>query len=142
MKNARLTYSFFRFISCIIVSNFCISKICAEEKPSKGLSETRKAILASFKYDEAPQHPELPDLKPQVAELSLTHDTEVIVLETFVVNDRYWNRKLYRDIEKSLEGMESTKRKLGTGISRKDIGKMRVEAVTILYVPIQVGFSW
>jgi hypothetical protein len=32
--------------------------------------------------------------------------------------------------------------KLGIGVHAKDIGKVRVFAVTFLYVPIMVGFAW
>jgi len=32
--------------------------------------------------------------------------------------------------------------KFGTGVHEKDIGKVRISAVTVLYVPIFVKLSW
>lgn len=67
---------------------------------------------------------------------------EVVMLPEFEVNSTAIDLDLARAIENSRPVRESGPRKLGTGVVQKDFGKTRIGAVTVLYIPIFIGFSW
>jgi hypothetical protein len=103
--------------------------------------EMRRAVLESFRYD-----PELraKDEGPSSASQSepVKNDPEVIVLPKFEVKERRVPRGLAEAIVRARPLEPQNHSRLGTGIHQADIGKVRVSAVTVLYVPVFLGLSW
>jgi hypothetical protein len=103
--------------------------------------EIRQAVLESFRYSPvaSPSNQEQPasDPTPRVES-----DSETIVLPKYDVRSRPLPRGLNEAVAKSRPMGPQNHTKFGTGIQEKDFGKVRLSAITVLYIPIGVGLSW
>lgn len=104
-------------------------------------SNMRRALRESFHYDPAVRAKSLEQPAPELAP-EVEGDPEIIVLPKYMVESRPLPRGLVEAVAASRSLEPQNQSRLGTGIHEKDFGKVRAYAVTVLYVPILVGFSW
>lgn len=69
-------------------------------------------------------------------------DPNTIVMEKVTVEGSPFYRRLHTDIKNARQLKAQSAPKLGTGTYQRDLGKIRASALTIFYVPVQVGISW
>jgi hypothetical protein len=104
-------------------------------------TEIQQAILNSFQYrlvaKTNDQEQPTPDVAPAVG-----IDSDIIVLPKYEVRSRPLPRGLTEAIARSRSLGPQNQSKFGTGIHEKDFGKIRVSAITVLYIPVLVGLSW
>ena len=124
---------------------FCLGLFAFVAPGARGESEAhpemRRAIVESFRYN--PELKTKNDEQP-VLDLgdSVKSDPEVIILPKFEVKERRVPRGLADAIATAKPLGPQNHSKFGTGVHEKDIGKVRISAVTVLYVPIFVSLRW
>jgi hypothetical protein len=110
-------------------------------------SEIRREMLAEYPYTPpGAKAPSLPTSLPSQAPPIFTFTTppDVVKMDAFEVQETGKGggpgaKLTLGDVAVPPPSVAS---KLGIGVHGKDIGKIRVFAVTFLYVPIMVGFAW
>jgi hypothetical protein len=100
----------------------------------------KRRALAGFSFDVKAKPDATQERAPE--EPAEFRDPNVVQMETVQVTTSALDRDLAADVKKTKGLRGESHRKLGTGVVEKDFGKVRMSAVTILYVPILVGFSW
>lgn len=104
--------------------------------------EMREAVLQTFPYDPSLRKESVdPEAGPE-APTKAQSDPDLVVLDTYEVRSRAFDRGLPEAIRRYHPPGPQNRTKFGTGIRQKDFGKVRASMVTILYIPVLVGFSW
>ena len=80
--------------------------------------------------------------KDEVGALVSDSPPEVVPLETMEVSAPRFGRGLEAAMERYRMHLPQNSQTLGTGVVQKDYGKFRVSKMSVLYVPIQLRFSW
>lgn len=104
-------------------------------------SAIRQAMLERFPYRPVEQSERL-EQPVSVSAPMVDAGPDVVVLPVLEVLDRLPARGLAEAVAKSRPSEAQSESRLGTGFHEKDFGKVRAKVVTVLYVPIQLGFSW
>lgn len=102
----------------------------------------RAAVTESFSYDGTARAETNPPVAADVPTRAAQTDPDVVVLDTFEVRTRAFDRDLPSAIKKWRPSGPQNNTRFGTGVREKDFGKVRASVVTILYIPVLVGFSW
>jgi hypothetical protein len=87
----------------------------------------------------APSEPEPEPVSPFVRE---PVDPEVVVLEPLTVTEQFDVKRFELAMGREHGRSPGTKRRWGTGAYTRDIGKVRVQVLSILHVPVMFGLSW
>jgi hypothetical protein len=102
----------------------------------------RDAIRETFPYDPAAPKENTGSALAGEPSPQANSDPNIIVLDNYNVRSRAFERDLPLAIQRWRPSGPQNKTKFGTGIRQKDFGKVRASMVTILYIPVLVGFSW
>lgn len=123
------------------MSVFDVARAQTLEDSSRA-ARSRDNVLSGFSFVDASAPTEAADLGPLVkAPIESPQDSSVVVMDELKVTP-LGDRDLAVDIKKTRPLNGASQVKYGTGIHEKNFGKIRASAVTILYVPVLVGFSW
>lgn len=119
---------------------FVAGAIVSEARAEMG-ARTRQALREYYRYNDTAS-------AANGAETSVTDevtvtvgDPETVALPPFEVEALTVPRGLDQAIARA-PTLPKKPGKFGTGVIQKDFGKVRMQAVTVLYLPIFVGFSW
>lgn len=124
---------------CAVYSLSALSTRADDEHVSR--PELKRGALDGFSF-EAPAPPAQQN-PPSASGASVpAGDSDVVAMDPLRVTTTFWDKDLAADIRKTRPLKAKSEAKLGTGVYQKDFGKVRASAVTILYVPVMVGFSW
>ncbi len=129
-----------RIVALLFLLYVSATWVKAGDKPTTLHPELRAAALVSFTFK--------PDATEKTAATAVpdkplpTEDSEILELEKVEVTDTYLNPGLESAVKQTAEAQPDTQRKLGTGVFGKNLGKVRMKAITVLYIPVLVGFSW
>jgi hypothetical protein len=100
----------------------------------------RAEAVSAFEYNSCEQNQ---DSDAAVADSGLpASDPDVVHLETVEVGAPRFGRELERAIESYRMHLPLNTQVMGTGVIQKDYGKLRVSRMSVLYVPVQLKFSW
>lgn len=102
----------------------------------------RDAIRETFPYDPAAHKENSGSVAAAEPSPQAPADPNVVLLDKYEVRSRAFERDLPIAIQRWRPSGPQNKTKFGTGIREKDFGKVRASMVTILYIPVLVGFSW
>jgi hypothetical protein len=102
----------------------------------------RDAIRETFPYDPAAPKESTGAVSEGEPSPQASSDPNTIVLDKYNVRSRAFERDLPIAIQRWRPSGPQNKTKFGTGIRQKDFGKVRASMVTILYIPVLIGFSW
>jgi hypothetical protein len=102
----------------------------------------RDAIRETFPYDPAAPKENTSSVLAAEPSPQASSDPSIIVLDKYNVRSRAFERDLPIAIQRWRPSGPQNKTKFGTGIRQKDFGKVRASMVTILYIPVMIGFSW
>lgn len=103
----------------------------------------RDVTLSRFSFDEHTPEKKISysPVSTAAVDPGLPHDA--VLMSPMTIRDNRLNyNQLGVDIRKTRPTKATSVTKFGTGVREKDFGKVRAFAVTVLYVPILVGFSW
>ena len=114
-----------------------------ESGPLKSSPNVRRAILEGFSYRTSAREKGPEEISPVlVAAQPKVVDPDVVVMAKFETTSRAYERGLPAAIANWRDPKPQNNSRFGTGLHQKDFGKVRASMVTVLYVPILVGFSW
>lgn len=114
-----------------------------ESGHAKSSPTVRRAILAGFSYNPSAREKPPEQSSPALVQAQPTPaDPDVVVMAKFEVAARPYERGLPTAIANWRDPGPQNNTRFGTGTRQKDFGKVRASVVTILYIPIAVGFSW
>lgn len=119
-----------------------ISRVSAEPDKPRKHPEVRRAILARFTYTGQPKV-----LTPQEIRAERQEEeqaaADVVKMDPVIV--RADSPQFDRDLASRVKGSKydwQHHTTLGTGVHVKNFRKTQAFVVTVLYVPIMIGFSW
>ena len=121
---------------------FAIPAVSAEPEAPLKHPELRRAILDRFSYTGQPRVPTPEEIRARRLEEAMA-SAEVVKMEPVIV--RAESPRFTPDVESSLKNSRygwKHHTTLGTGFHVKNFRKTQAVVVTVLYVPILVGFSW
>jgi hypothetical protein len=120
---------------------FTAALTVAQSDEARPHPEIRKAIVERFPYNSQAKALSVARSNQDPTTVT-TVDPEIVILPPFEVRSRLLDRNLTAAIENWRPPSPQNHSRFGTGIHEKDIGKVRAGVVTVLYIPILVGFSW
>lgn len=127
-------------LSVIGVLLICAAEIYAQEEPSEKPVPPHRAALESFTYSGKPAVFPTQQSHAQASRSDLG-DNPVQMERVVITTGRLPSYLPPRSVVEKPKSSESHS-KFGTGVHVKDFGKVRAYSVTILYIPILIGFSW
>jgi len=140
MRRNRLTRSLSRCV--VVVVLFAISRVSAEPDQPRKHPEVRRAILAGFTYTGQPRVQTPEEIRAE-RQKEKEASADVVKMDPVIV--RADSPQFDRDLESRIRNSKyqwQHHTTLGTGVHVKNFRKTQAFVVTVLYVPIMLGFSW
>ena len=140
MRRNRLPGSISRCV--IVVILLAISVVSAEPDKPRNHPEVRRAILFRFTYTGQPRVPTPEEIRAERQEEEQAA-ADVVKMNPVIVRADFpqFDRELESRVKDSKHDWQHHTT-LGTGVHVKNFRKTQAFVVTVLYVPIMIGFSW
>lgn len=111
--------------------------LAGDEGKSATRADMRKAVVAAFNYD-----PQAKSAGVESGPTTVPLDGEVVTMAPVTVQESLRMSALHAAIEKQHAKTVAKQVRYGTGLRELKVGKVTLEAITILHIPVAVGISW
>lgn len=127
----------FRQVSLVLVLSLLVSSLFGQDKPFTSHPELHRAALAGFTYSGTSEA-----VAAKTDEDPSQDDPNIVRLRKMEITASKVDATLDMAIKKYAGSKPESQRALGTGVIERDFGKVRMDTITVLYIPLQIGFSW